>query len=140
MKALTLSLALTAGLLLQAPAQADTLLVERVQSEQGQSLPARKVGAGGFSPSLTLGGSGTSGVTASTTMPSPSTRRLVARPMCVPRIVTSTTPPRGAPTGTSASIFGGAIWASDVREVASAITAGNSRFRRRRFIAFRLGA
>ena len=41
MKALTLSLALTAGLLLQAPAQADTLLVERVQSEQGQSLPAR---------------------------------------------------------------------------------------------------
>ena len=41
MKALTLSLALTAGLLLQAPAQADTLLVERVQSEQGQALPAR---------------------------------------------------------------------------------------------------
>ena len=41
MKALTLSLALATGLLLQAPAQADTLLVERVQSEQGQSLPAR---------------------------------------------------------------------------------------------------
>ena len=41
MKALTLSLALTAGLLLQAPAQADTLLVERVQAEQGQAMPAR---------------------------------------------------------------------------------------------------
>ena len=41
MKALTLSLALTAGLLLQAPAQADTLLVERVQAEASQSMPAR---------------------------------------------------------------------------------------------------
>ncbi|GAB2503003.1 hypothetical protein [Arenimonas alkanexedens] len=41
MKALTLSLALTAGLLLQSPAQADTLLVERVQAESSQSLPAR---------------------------------------------------------------------------------------------------
>jgi hypothetical protein len=41
MKALTLSLALTAGLLLQAPAQADTLLVERVQAEPSQALPAR---------------------------------------------------------------------------------------------------
>ena len=40
MKALTLSLALTAGLLLQAPAQAETLLVERVQSET-QALPGR---------------------------------------------------------------------------------------------------
>jgi hypothetical protein len=41
MKALTLSLALTAGLLLQAPAHADTLLVDRAQSEAGQSLPTR---------------------------------------------------------------------------------------------------
>ena len=41
MKALTLSLALTAGLLLQAPAHADTLLVERVQTEASQSMPAR---------------------------------------------------------------------------------------------------
>ena len=40
MKALTLSLALAAGLLLQSPAQADTLLVERVQAET-QALPAR---------------------------------------------------------------------------------------------------
>lgn len=32
MKALTLSLALTAGLLLQAPAHADTLLVDRVEA------------------------------------------------------------------------------------------------------------
>ncbi|HEU0153583.1 MAG TPA: hypothetical protein VFQ84_09590 [Arenimonas sp.] len=40
MKALTLSLALTAGLLLQAPAQADTLLVDRVQAES-QPMPAR---------------------------------------------------------------------------------------------------
>ena len=40
MKALTLSLALAAGLLLQSPAQADTLLVERAQSEP-QALPAR---------------------------------------------------------------------------------------------------
>lgn len=43
MKALTLSLALAAGLLLQAPstAQADTLLVDRVKETQGQSVPAR---------------------------------------------------------------------------------------------------
>lgn len=41
MKALTLSLAFAAGLLLQAPVQADTLLVERVQVEPTQSLPAR---------------------------------------------------------------------------------------------------
>ncbi|HEX4853232.1 hypothetical protein [Arenimonas sp.] len=41
MKALTLSLALSAGLLLQAPAHADTLLVERVQAEASQSMPAR---------------------------------------------------------------------------------------------------
>jgi hypothetical protein len=41
MKALTLSLALAAGLLLQSPVQADTLLVERVQKEPTQSLPAR---------------------------------------------------------------------------------------------------
>lgn len=41
MKALTLSLALTAGLLLQAPAHADTLLIERVRAEASQSLPAR---------------------------------------------------------------------------------------------------
>ena len=40
MKALILTLALTAGLLLQAPAQAETLLVERVQSEP-QPLPGR---------------------------------------------------------------------------------------------------
>ncbi len=40
MKVLTLSLALTAGLLLQAPAQAETLLVERVQS-QTQAMPGR---------------------------------------------------------------------------------------------------
>lgn len=40
MKVLTLSLALAAGLLLQAPAQAETLLVERVQSET-RSLPGR---------------------------------------------------------------------------------------------------
>ena len=40
MKVLTLSLALIAGLLLQAPAQAETLLVERTQSET-QPLPGR---------------------------------------------------------------------------------------------------
>ena len=40
MKALTLTLALTAGLLLQAPAQAETLLVDRVQSET-QAMPGR---------------------------------------------------------------------------------------------------
>jgi hypothetical protein len=40
MKALTLSLALTAGMLLQAPAQADTLLIERTQA-QTQPMPAR---------------------------------------------------------------------------------------------------
>lgn len=40
MKALTLSLAFAAGLLLQAPAQADRLLIQRVQSEQG-NMPAR---------------------------------------------------------------------------------------------------
>jgi len=43
MKALTLSIALAAGLLLQAPtpAQADTLLVDRVQQSQGLALPTR---------------------------------------------------------------------------------------------------
>jgi len=43
MKALTLSLALATGLLLQAPApaHADTLLIERVQKSQGLALPAR---------------------------------------------------------------------------------------------------
>ncbi|KAA2286004.1 hypothetical protein [Arenimonas fontis] len=41
MKALTVSLALAAGLLLQAPAAADTLLIERVQAAQGKTLPAR---------------------------------------------------------------------------------------------------
>lgn len=41
MKALTLSLALAAGLLFQAPASADTLLIERVQAAQGVALPAR---------------------------------------------------------------------------------------------------
>ncbi len=40
MKALTLSLSLAAGLLLQAPAQADTLLVDRVQAGQ-VAAPAR---------------------------------------------------------------------------------------------------
>lgn len=40
MKVITLSLALAAGLLLQAPAQAETLLVERAQSET-QPLPGR---------------------------------------------------------------------------------------------------
>lgn len=40
MKALTLSLALAAGLLLQAPASADTLLVDRVKAET-QAMPAR---------------------------------------------------------------------------------------------------
>ena len=40
MKALTLSLALAAGVLLQAPAQAETLLVERARSEV-QAMPAR---------------------------------------------------------------------------------------------------
>jgi len=40
MKALTLTLAFTAGLLLQAPAQAETLLVDRVQSET-QAMPGR---------------------------------------------------------------------------------------------------
>lgn len=40
MKALTLSLALAAGLLLQAPASADTLLVDRVKAET-QTMPAR---------------------------------------------------------------------------------------------------
>ena len=40
MKALILTLAVTAGLLFQAPAQADTLLVERVQSETAP-MPAR---------------------------------------------------------------------------------------------------
>lgn len=40
MKALTLSLALAAGLLLQAPASADTLLVDRVKAEP-QAMPAR---------------------------------------------------------------------------------------------------
>ncbi len=40
MKALTLSLALAAGMLLQAPAQADTLLVDRTQS-QSETVPAR---------------------------------------------------------------------------------------------------
>lgn len=43
MKALTLSLALAAGLLLQAPspAQADTLLVDRVKKSEGLSMPTR---------------------------------------------------------------------------------------------------
>jgi hypothetical protein len=43
MKALTLSLALAAGLLLQTPfsAQAETLLVDRVNKSEGQTLPAR---------------------------------------------------------------------------------------------------
>jgi hypothetical protein len=41
MKALTVSLALVAGLLLQTPAAADTLLIERVQAAQGKTLPAR---------------------------------------------------------------------------------------------------
>jgi hypothetical protein len=40
MKALILTLALTAGLLLQAPAQAETLLVDRVQSET-RAMPGR---------------------------------------------------------------------------------------------------
>ena len=40
MKVLILSLALTAGLLLQAPAQAETLLVDRAKAET-QSLPGR---------------------------------------------------------------------------------------------------
>ncbi|MBW8311207.1 MAG: hypothetical protein K0M64_04155 [Rhizobium sp.] len=40
MKALTLSLALAAGLLLQAPVSADTLLVDRVQAEV-LDIPAR---------------------------------------------------------------------------------------------------
>ncbi len=43
MKALTLSFALATGLLLSVPAQAETLLVERVQSEQGKTLPARGI-------------------------------------------------------------------------------------------------
>src|SRR5690606_39592478 len=41
MKALTVSLALVAGLLLQTPAAADTLLIERVQVAEGKTLPAR---------------------------------------------------------------------------------------------------
>ncbi|MBW8367367.1 MAG: hypothetical protein K0M70_05870 [Arenimonas sp.] len=40
MKVLILTLAMTAGLLLQAPAQADTLLVERAQSQTAQ-MPTR---------------------------------------------------------------------------------------------------
>ncbi|MFY2764928.1 hypothetical protein [Arenimonas sp. MALMAid1274] len=46
MKALTLTLALTAGMFLQSPAQAETLLVERVQTEASQSLPARGASMG----------------------------------------------------------------------------------------------
>lgn len=43
MKALTLSLVLASGVLLQAPAPAlaDTLLIERIQKSQGQALPSR---------------------------------------------------------------------------------------------------
>lgn len=41
MKALTLSLILAAGLLPQAQASADTLLIERVEAAQGVALPAR---------------------------------------------------------------------------------------------------
>ncbi|KFN44468.1 hypothetical protein [Arenimonas oryziterrae] len=41
MKRITLSLALSFGLLAGAAAQADTLLIQRVQTEQGISLPKR---------------------------------------------------------------------------------------------------
>lgn len=41
MKALTLSLILAAGLLPQARASADTLLIERVETARGVALPAR---------------------------------------------------------------------------------------------------